>query len=104
VNADPCRGTALTWAAVNGRVETVRALVELGAEVDRLGTFGGPDHGVGVPAINIAAQAGQAEAVEALLDLGADPEIPDALHDGMAGGWAEFGGHPELARRLRERR
>jgi hypothetical protein len=51
-----------------------------------------------------AAQAGRAEAVEALLDLGADPEIPDALHGGTAGGWAEFGGHPELARRLRKRR
>ena len=59
VNADPYRGTALTWAAVNGRVDAVRALVELGAELDRLGTFGGPDHGAGVPAINVAAQAGQ---------------------------------------------
>jgi ankyrin repeat protein len=102
VNADPYRGTALTWAAVKGHADAVRALVGLGADVDRLGTFGGPDHGVGVPAINIAAQAGQTEAVQALLDLGANPEVPDALHGGMAGGWAEYGGHPRLAAMLRK--
>jgi ankyrin repeat protein len=104
VNADPYRGTPLTWAAVNGRVAAVRALVDLGAEVDRLGTFGGPDHGGGVPAINLAGQAGQMEAVRALLDAGADPTIRDAIHGGTADGWAEFGGHPEIAAYLRERR
>jgi len=104
VNADPYRGTALTWAAVNGRVGAVRALIDLGAEVDRLGTFGGPDHGVGVPAINVAAQAGQMDAVRALLDAGADPMIRDAIHGGTADGWADFGGHPEIAAYLRERR
>ena len=104
VNADPYRGTALTWAAVNGRVGAVRALIDLGAEVDRLGTFGGPDHGAGVPAINVAAQAGQMEAVRALLDAGADPTIRDAIHGGMADGWADVGCHPEIAAYLRERR
>jgi ankyrin repeat protein len=103
VNADPYRGTALTWAAVNGHAGAVRALVDLGADVDRLGTFGGPDHGCGVPAINIAAQAGRTDAVQALLDLGADPTIRDAIHGGAADGWAEFGGHPKLAALLRER-
>jgi hypothetical protein len=104
VNADPYRGTALTWAAVNGRVDAVQALIDLGAEVDRLGTFGGPDHGADVPAINVAAQAGQMQAVRALLDAGADPTIRDAIHGGMADGWADFGGHPEVAAYLRERR
>ncbi len=103
VNADPYRGTSLTWAAVNGHVAAVRALVELGAEPDRLGTFGGPDHGVGVPAINVAAQAGQMDAVRTLLDLGADPTIQDAIHGGMADGWAQFGGHDDIAALLRER-
>jgi ankyrin repeat protein len=104
VNADPYRGTPLTWAAVNGRVDAVRALVELGAEVDRLGTFGGPDHGGGVPAINVAAQAGQMDAVRTLLEAGANPTIPDAIHGGMADGWADFGGHPEIGAFLREQR
>ncbi|HSD02751.1 MAG TPA: ankyrin repeat domain-containing protein [Gaiellales bacterium] len=104
VNADPYRGTALTWAAVNGRVGAVRALIDLGAEVDRLGTFGGPDHGVGVPAINVAAQAGQMDAVRALLDAGADPMIRDAIHGGTADGWADFGCHPEIGAYLRDQR
>ena len=47
VDADPYRGTALAWAAVNGRVESIRELVELGADPNRRGTFGGPDHGRG---------------------------------------------------------
>ncbi|MGH2893036.1 MAG: ankyrin repeat domain-containing protein [Solirubrobacteraceae bacterium] len=97
VDADPYRGTGLTWAAVNGRVSSVRALVELGADPNQRGTFGGPSHGEGVTAINVAAQAGQREAVTTLLDLGADPLIQDKLHGGTARGWARVGGHPELA-------
>src|SRR3954451_20769713 len=96
VGADPYRGTPLTWAAVNGRTEAVRALVALGADPNQRGTFGGPSHGEGVPAINVAAQAGQREAVMALLDLGADPLIRDALHGGTARGWAGVGCHEEL--------
>ena len=103
VNADPYRGTPLTWAAVNGHTDAVRALVDLGADVDRLATWGGPDHGGDVPAINVAAQAGQTDAVRALLDLGADPTIRDTIHGGAADGWADFGGHRELAAFLRER-
>jgi ankyrin repeat protein len=97
VDADPYRGTPLTWAAVNGRLSSVRALVELGADPNQRGTFGGPDHGEGVPAIHVAAQAGQREAVIALLGLGADPLIRDHLHGGTALGWARQGCHEDLA-------
>jgi len=100
VDADPYRGTALTWAAVNGRVDAIRALVALGADVDGRGTFGGPDHGVGVVALHLAAQAGKRASVEALLELGADPTLRDAAHDGPPAGWAAFGGHRTLAKRL----
>ena len=100
VDADPYRGTPLTWAAVNGRVSSVELLVRLGADPNRRGTFGGPDHGQGVPALNVAAQAGRREAVQALLALGADPTLRDELHDGTAAGWAAFGGHEELAAEL----
>jgi len=72
-------------------------LVELGADVNGRGTFGGPDHGDGVTALHLAAQSGRAEAVEALLELGADPGIRDALHGGTPAGWARFGCHPALA-------
>ena len=97
VDADPYRGTALTWAAANGRVGAIRTLVELGADLNGRGTFGGPTHGEGVPAIHLAAQAGRREAVITLLELGADPLILDDLHGGNALGWARVGGHDDLA-------
>lgn len=101
LDADPYRGTPLTWAACNGRVAAIRRLVALGADVNRRGSFGGPDHGEGVTALHLAAQSGQADAVEALLELGADPTIVDALHGGTPAGWAAFCGQAELAERLR---
>jgi ankyrin repeat protein len=100
VDADVYRGTALTWAAMNGRVDAVERLLELGADSNRRGTFGGPDHGEGVTALHLAAQAGRAEAVDVLLASGADATVVDALHGGNPAGWASFGGHRELARRL----
>jgi ankyrin repeat protein len=103
VDADPYRGTPLIWAAANGRVASIRKLVELGAEVDQRASFGGPDHGEGVTALHLAAQGGRDDAVETLLELGADPTIHDRRHDSPPAGWASFGGHAELAERLRER-
>jgi ankyrin repeat protein len=97
IDADPYRGTPLIWAAANGRTASIRRLVALGADPNRRGTFGGPTHGEGVTALHLAAQGGRREAVEALLELGADPTISDELHGGMPSGWAEFGGHSELA-------
>jgi ankyrin repeat protein len=97
VEADPYRGTALTWAAANGRIDAIHTLVELGADLNQRGTFGGPDHGEGVTAMHLAAQSGQREAVVTLLELGADPLIRDDLHGGNALGWARVGGHAELA-------
>src|SRR4051812_9236767 len=97
IDADPYRGTPLAWAAVNGRVDAVRTLVELGADPDQRGTFGGPGHGQGVTAIQLAAQSGKRDAVVALLELGADPLILDELHGGNALGWARSGGHGDLA-------
>jgi ankyrin repeat protein len=104
VEADPYRGTALAWAAVNGRVAAIRELATLGADPNRRGTFGGPDHGEGVTALHLAAQAGRREAVEALLELGADPALHDSLHDGTPAGWAAFGGHEDLAALLEDAR
>jgi ankyrin repeat protein len=97
VDADPYRGTPLAWAAVNDRVDAVRTLVALGADPDQCGTFGGPSHGQGVTAIQLAAQAGRRDAVVTLLELGADPLLLDELHGGTALGWARAGGHGDLA-------
>ena len=103
LDADPYRGTALTWAAANGRVAAIRALLDLGADPNARGTFGGPTHGEGVTALHLAAQGGHLDAVQALLDGGADPAIRDALHEGPAWGWAEFGGHRRVTELLRGR-
>jgi ankyrin repeat protein len=103
LDADPYRGTALTWAAANGRVAAIRALLDLGGDPNARGTFGGPTHGEGVTALHLAAQGGHLEAVQTLLDGGADPAIRDALHEGPAWGWAEFGGHRRVAELLRDR-
>jgi ankyrin repeat protein len=100
VDADPYRGTPLAWAAANGRVAAIRELIALGADPDHRGTFGGPTHGLGVTAIQLAAQSGKRDAVEALLELGADPAIRDAIYDGPASGWAKSGGNDEIAARL----
>jgi ankyrin repeat protein len=100
-DADPYRGTALTWAAANGRVEAIRVLIELGADANARGTFGGPQHGEGVVALHLAAQSGQLDAARALLEAGADPTIRDALYDSPPSGWAEHGGHPQVAELLR---
>jgi ankyrin repeat protein len=59
VDADPYRGTALIWAAANGREATIREFVRLGADPNQRATFGGPTHGEGVAAIHLAAQAGR---------------------------------------------
>jgi ankyrin repeat protein len=101
VDADPYRGTALAWAAASGRVDAVRRLIQLGADSNRRGTFGGPTHGEGVTALHLAAHNGDADVVRALLEAGADPAIRDALYDGPASGWAEHGGHEDIAALLR---
>jgi ankyrin repeat protein len=101
LEADPYRGTALAWAGVNGCVASIRKLVALGADPDRRCTFGGPTHGEGVTALHLAAQSGQRESVATLIELGADPTIRDTLHGGTAAGWAEAGGHDDLAAVLR---
>jgi hypothetical protein len=54
-------------------VGSVRTLVKLAADPNQRSTFGGPSHGEGVTAIQLAAQAGQRAAVIVLLELGADP-------------------------------
>ena len=90
VDADPYRGTALTWAAVNGRVDAVRRARRARRRPERCAArFGGPDHGEGVTALHLAAQAGRREAVEALLASGRRPldrRCAPRRHAGRLGG------------------
>ena len=57
---------ALVWAAKSGRVAAIRALVELGADVDADPYRGSP--------LTWAAANGRVEAIRALVELGADPD------------------------------
>ena len=82
-------------------VAATKRLLELGADPNARGSFGGPDHGEGVTALHLAAQAGRLETVEALLAAGADKTVADRLHGGTPSGWASFDGHTELAEVLR---
>lgn len=56
-----------------------------------------------VTPMHLAAMEGHAEIVRLLLDAGADPSIHDSKHDSDPLGWAEFFGHQEVARILRDR-
>jgi ankyrin repeat protein len=101
LQADVYRGTALMWAAATGRTAAVRRLIELGADPSGRGTFGGPTHGEGVTPLHLAAQGGHLATVRALLEAGADPTASDAIYESTPDGWAEHGGHPEVAAAIR---
>lgn len=101
IDADPYRGTPLAWAAWNGRLTASAWLLDHGADVNRRGTFGGPEHGRGVTALHLAAQRNQLEVARLLLRRGADPTIEDELHHSTPAGWAEYGGAAEVLAYLR---
>jgi DNA-binding transcriptional MerR regulator len=77
---------AFQIASRNGHTETARYLLELGADVDFRGFFGGT--GLHWAAIN-----GHLETVEFLLANGADPTLRDHEFGADARGWAREGGH-----------
>jgi ankyrin repeat protein len=95
VDADVYRGTALAWAAACGRVAAIERLVALGADPNQQASFGGPEHGVGVTALHLAAQSGDLPAIRALLEQGADRTIRDRLYGGTPADWAAHGGHED---------
>lgn len=101
IDADPYRGTGLTWAAANGRDEAVQWLLDHGASINLRGTFGGPGHGQGITALHLAAQSGKLETVKLLLANRADATLRDELYNGPPAGWAEHGEHPDIAAYLK---
>ncbi|MEV7097005.1 ankyrin repeat domain-containing protein [Amycolatopsis sp. NPDC051045] len=104
LDADVYRGTALAWAAATGRVAAIRTLLDLGADVNRVGTFGGPNHGEGVTALHLAAQSGHLDAVRVLLENGADLDARDEIFHSTPERWAEVCGQPAARDLLRATR
>lgn len=102
VNANPYRGTALTWSVYGDKVAAARWLLDEGADPDLRHDFGGEGHGVGAVAMHLAAQFGAVGCLRLLLDRGADPNLRDEAFQGTPLDWAEYGGAAEAARMLRE--
>lgn len=101
LDADPYRGTALTWAAVCNRTETAALLIDHGATVNHKATFGGLTHGQGITALHMASQYGHLPMVKLLIERGADPSVLDDLYHGDAEGAANYFGQTAVADYLR---
>ena len=86
----------LHHAAAFGREEIVRALVELGCDIDAR------DESEGSTALILAAYFERADAVDALLDLGADFSIRDDGNVTVGGHLAQRKMRPQLLRVMKE--
>ena len=89
---------ALIFASIRGQLEAAALLVDRGAKGDVLLSPGDRSPRT---ALHEAANRGFAEVVEMLLEVGASATVLDARWGGTAAGWAEEGGFPELATRIR---
>ena len=81
---------AVFAAARNGHTEVVEYLLDHGAQVDAKGVFG-------ATGLHWAAINGHRETVELLIARGANLTIRDERFDGTPEGWANEGGHTDLA-------
>ena len=104
------RQVALVLAALNGKAEALRRLLELGVDINAYST----DIYEHATALHHAVCSGNLEAVTVLVDAGADLTIEDRAWHGTPLGWAEHyveksqGGsdvrqYPEIAAFLRDR-
>jgi|GEM_PF-578070 len=91
---------ALVFAAINGQVAAIDALVRRGAAVDRLPS--GFD--IRLTPLHWAVVRDQLAAAAALLADGADPRIKDPQYQATALGWAEYHGREAIAALLRRRK
>jgi hypothetical protein len=89
---------ALIFASIRGQRDAAAMLVERGAKGDVLLTPGGQTPRT---ALHEAANRGHAEIAELLIAAGASAAVADARWGGNAAAWAEEGGFPELAEKLR---
>jgi len=84
---------ALVITAKNGHSVAVQRLLDCGADPN---AFPPGVHERG-SALHVAAMSGHKEIVKVLLESGADPSRRDPEHRSTPAGWAQHGGHPEIA-------
>ena len=88
---------AFVYACMHGHIEAARLLLEKGAEINVVP--GGFDYaGTG---LHYAALNGHRAMIEFLLQQGADRTVKDTRVGSDAAGWAEHGGHLEIAKLLK---
>ena len=88
---------ALAYASIRGQTEAAALLLQHGATGDVLVTPGGQTPRT---ALHEAANRGHAGIVKLLLTNGADTRVVEPRWGGTPAGWAEHGGHPEIAAML----
>ena len=88
---------AFVYSCMHGHIDAAQLLLDKGAEINVVP--GGFDYaGTG---LHYAALNGHRPMVEFLLNHGADRNLKDSKVGSTAAGWAEYGGHTELAHLLR---
>ncbi|HKR60048.1 MAG TPA: ankyrin repeat domain-containing protein [Pyrinomonadaceae bacterium] len=90
---------ALVAAALNGKVEALSRLLELGVDLNAYST-GIHTHAT---ALHHAVDSGSLDAVKVLVEAGARLDIRDKVYKGTPLDWAEYEGRQEIADYLRRR-
>ena len=88
---------ALVYACMHGHIAAATLLLNRGAQINTIP--GGFDYSG--TCLHYAALNGQRAMVEFLVEHGADVTIQDTKVGGTPAGWADYGGHTELAKVLR---
>jgi ankyrin repeat protein len=90
---------AFIYACMHGQLDAAKLLLEKGAQINVIpGGFDYAGTGLHYGALN-----GHREIIEFLLAQGADSNIKDTKVGGTPAGWAEYGGHQEIADYLKRR-
>jgi ankyrin repeat protein len=89
---------AFVYACNHNRIEAARLLLEKGAQINAIP----PGFDYAGTGLHYAALNGHQALVDFLLERGADVNVKDTKVHANAAGWADYGGHPEVAKYLEQ--